>query len=52
MTDATQAAMLEALKLVKIIPRPWMAGAAVTWPEWDTAFEKIEAAIKDCKNMK
>ena len=38
--------LLEALKLsVRIIPRAWMPAAKVTYAEWDSAFEKIEAII-------
>ena len=40
------AELLEALKLaMRIIPRAWMPAAPVTYAEWDSAFEKIEALI-------
>jgi hypothetical protein len=46
----THDGLLEALELVKLVPRPWMGGKTVTWPEWDSAMEKIDAAIKKARS--
>jgi len=36
--------LLEALKLAYKLPRPWMDGG-ISYPEWESAFDTIEAAI-------
>jgi len=37
-------ALIEALKAARQLPRPWMDGA-LTWPEWEGIWIKIEAAL-------
>jgi len=50
--EAENAELRGVLKLVKLVPRPWIPGAKVTWPEWDSAMEKIDAALKGQREVK
>ena len=44
------AELVEALELaVKIIPRAWIPAATVTYAEWDSAFDKIDAILEKVK---
>lgn len=46
--------LLAALKLVKLVPRPWMKLSLdhqVTFEEWDAAMEQIDRAIKKAETV-
>ena len=37
--------LANALRSWKLVPRPWMNGIPISWPEWDAAITKIETVL-------
>lgn len=44
---AENAKLVRVLKSTLILPKPWIKGASVSWPDWDATFQVIEAILAE-----